>query len=141
MNRGKMTAETFNVTLWCNSTVIGAKKVTLGPWTNTTLTFNWNTTGLIPGENFTLWAQASTVPNEVNTANNILYDGWVFIKMLGDVNGDRIIDIRDVAAISTVYGSHPGNPHWNPEADIAPTYGLIDILDLVTCTSNDEKHY
>jgi hypothetical protein len=141
MNRGNMTTETFNVTLYANSTIIGVKTVTLTAWTNTTLTFSWDTTGLVGGNNLTIWAQASTVPYEINLANNILYDGWVFIKMLGDVNGDRVIDILDVAAISLAYGSHPGNTNWNPEADIAPPYGCIDILDLVTCTKQYGVHY
>jgi hypothetical protein len=141
MNRGNTTTETFNVTLHCNSTVIGVKTVTLSPWTNTTLTFSWNTAGLIPGENFTLGAQANTVPSETNTANNVLYDGSVFIKMLGDVNGDRRIDILDVSAISLAYGSHPSQPKWNPEADIAPPYGFITIVDIVTCTAKYGVHY
>jgi len=137
LNNGTFSTETFNVTLHANSTVIGIKTVTLAPLTNTTLIFNWNTTGLIPGENFTLWAQASTVPGQTNTAHNILYDGSVFIKLLGDINGDRVINIADVAEVAAAYGTHPGNPNWNPEADIAPQYGLINILDIVTCT----KHY
>jgi hypothetical protein len=134
MNNGTFNTETFNVTLHANSTVIGTQTVTLAPQTNTTLTFSWNTTGLIPGENFTLWAQASTVPGQTNTTHNILYDGSVFIKLLGDVNGDRVINIADVTAISHAYGTHPGSPNWNPEADIALPYGLISILDIVTCT-------
>jgi hypothetical protein len=131
---GTTTTETFNVTLYANSTVIEVKPVTLSAQTNTTLMFSWNTTGLIPGENFTLWAQASTVPGQTNTAHNILYDGSVFIKMLGDVNGDGVINIADVTAIAATYGTHWHESNFNPEADIAPPYGLINILDIVTCT-------
>jgi len=141
MNRGNITTETFNVTLHYNNNTVGVKTVTLAPWTNTTLTFYWNTTGLAPGNNLTMWAQASTVPYEINLVNNVLYDGWVFIKMLGDVNGDRVINILDVVAIALAYGSRPSNTNWDPEADIAPPYGFIDILDIVTCTTQYAVHY
>lgn len=135
MNRGNMTQETFNVTLYANSTIIGTETVTLDPWTNITLTFYWNTSDLTPCNNFTIWAEASTVPYEINLENNIYYDGWVKIKMIGDVNGDGQIDVLDIVAITSIYGAHEGDPNWNPEADLAPPWGVIDILDLVTCSS------
>jgi hypothetical protein len=43
---------------------------------NTTLTFNWNTTGM-PRGNYTMKAVASTVLGETNTANNVFIDGEV----------------------------------------------------------------
>lgn len=140
MNRGNMTTETFDVTLHYDSNVIGTQTVTLAPWTNITLTFVWNTTGLTPCNNFTIWAEASPVPYEINLANNVFYDGWVKIKMIGDVNGDGVIDILDIVLITLAYGSHPGDPNWNPDADIAAPWNFIDILDLVTCSSRYGWH-
>jgi hypothetical protein len=140
MNRGNFTTETFNVTLHYDNHTIGVQTVTLGPWSNNTLTFHWNTTGLTPCNNFTIWAEASTVPFELKFDNNVYYDGWVKIKMLGDVNGDGAIDILDVVLVSIAYGSKPGDPNWNPEADVAPAYNLINILDLVTVTSRYGWH-
>jgi len=55
--------------------------------------------------------------------------------MIGDVNGDGQIDVLDIVAITSIYGAHEGDPNWNPEADLAPPWGVIDILDLVTCSS------
>jgi len=135
INRGNMTTETFNITVYANSTKIKEQTVILGPWSNTTLTLYWNTTGLTPCSNFTIWAEASSVPYEINLANNIYYDGWVKIKMVGDVNGDGVIDIRDIVLITIIYGAREGNPNWNPDADVAAPWGVIDILDLVTVTS------
>jgi hypothetical protein len=140
MNRGNMTTETFDVTVHYGTNTLETRTITLSPWTNTTLIFNWNTSGLIPCNNFTIWAEASPVPYEIDPTNNVYYDGWVKIKMLGDVNGDGTIDILDVVAITLAYGSRPGDPNWNPEADLAPAYGKIDILDLVTCTRNYGWH-
>ncbi|MEM3579644.1 MAG: CARDB domain-containing protein [Candidatus Bathyarchaeia archaeon] len=135
MNRGNMTTETFNVTLYAGTIKVGVQTVTLAPWTNTTLTFNWNTSGLTPCSNLTAWAEASPVPYEINLENNIYHDGWVKIKMIGDVNGDGVIDILDIVAITISYSTHEGDPNWNPDADIAPPWGFINILDLVTCSS------
>jgi hypothetical protein len=140
MNRGNFTTETFNVTLHYANNTIGVRTITLGPWSNTTLTFYWNTTGQIPCHNFTIWAEASHVPFELKFDNNVYYDGWVKIKMLGDVNGDGAIDILDVVLVSTAYGSKPGDKNWNPEADVAPAYNVINVLDLVTVTSRYGWH-
>jgi hypothetical protein len=126
-------AETFNVTIYYNSAAIGTQTVvSLPSKQNTTLLFRWNTTGLAVGTNATVSAQATQVPYETDILNNAYTDGYVFIKMIGDVNGDRIIDIFDVTAAGAAYDSHPGDPNWNEDADVAPAYGLIDVFDIVT---------
>ena len=48
----------------------------------------------------------------------------------GDINNDGIVDIMDVVIAALAFGSRPGNPNWNPEADLMAD-GLIDIVDLV----------
>jgi nitrous oxidase accessory protein NosD len=69
--------ENFTVTVYYDSTAIASQNVTnLLPNWNTTLTFYWNTTGMARG-NYTIKAVASTVPSEVNTANNVFIDGEV----------------------------------------------------------------
>jgi hypothetical protein len=140
MNRGNMTTETFNVTAYYDSNPIETKTVTVPPWTNVTLTFYWNTTGLTPCHNFTISARASEVPYELDPSNNVYYDGWVKIKMIGDVNGDGIIDILDVVSMTSIYHHDKNDPDWNPDCDLAPPWGLIDIFDLVTLTSRYKKH-
>jgi len=132
MNRGNMTTETFDVTVYYDNNPIETRSVTLGPWSKTTLTFYWNTSGLMPCNNFTISARASPVPYEINLENNIFVDGWVKIKMRGDVNGNGIVDIYDVVAVASIYGVVEGDPSWNPDCDLAPPWGLINIYDVVT---------
>lgn len=127
--------ETFNVTLYANSTIIGVQTLTLYRGENATLTFSWNTTGLAPCSNFTILAKASLVPFETNVVNNICYNGWIRIKMLGDLNGDNIINIYDVVLAAAAYNSRPGDPNWNSEADVAQPYQHINIFDIVTICS------
>jgi hypothetical protein len=132
----------FNVTVFRNATKISTQSVpNLLPHQNVTLTFLWNTTGLTPGNNFTISAEASHVQYEINFANNRLVDGFVFIKMLGDLDGNRVIDIYDVTAATIAYDSKVGDPLWNEDADLAPPYGIIDIYDVVTIASQYGKTY
>ena len=134
-NEGEV-PEFFNVTVYANTTIIGTREVShIAPGENVTIIFVWNTTGLSPCNNFTIWAEATTVPNKVNVDNNIFTDGYVKIKMLGDLNGDDVIDILDIVLATSCYGSTPGDPNWNPEADLARPWNVIEICDIVTIAS------
>lgn len=57
-------------------------------------------------------------------------------SILGDINGDGMVNIIDIVLIAASYGTTPEDFNWNPHADIAPPYGVIDILDLVTCAAH-----
>jgi len=127
--------ETFNVTPYYDSTAIGTQTVTdLAPGANTTVTFSWNTTGVAPCSNYVIWAEASVVPGETDTADNVYVDGAVKVKLLGDVDGDGIVDIFDALAVRAAYGSTPGEPNWNPEADLNQD-DTIDVYDAITIRS------
>jgi PKD repeat protein len=70
-------AESFNVTAYCNTTIIGRQVVTsLLAGNSQTLTFPWKTIGVAAG-NYTIEAVASTAPGETNTANNALTGGQI----------------------------------------------------------------
>jgi len=56
--------------------------------------------------------------------------------IVGDLNDDRTVNIQDIVLASTKYGSTVGEPNWNPRADVAPPYGKIDILDIVTIVAH-----
>jgi len=78
-NEGTET-ETFNVTTYFDNTAIGTQTVTnLAPNTQTTLTFNWNTTEVALGT-YTIKAEASTVLGEIDTGDNTKIDGTVTIR-------------------------------------------------------------
>jgi ABC-type transport system substrate-binding protein len=60
-----------------------------------------------------------------------------FEVLLGDVDRNGIIDTEDVKIIKLAYGSVPGSPNWNPEADIwgpdGKPDGFINVYDLAMC--------
>jgi len=53
-----------------------------------------------------------------------------FLLHLADVNDDGIVNIVDGVVIGVAFGSRPGDPNWNPIADIVPDK-LINIQDIV----------
>lgn len=132
------TLETFDVTTYYVDTlnvssIIGTQTVfNLPPTHNRTIEMVWNTTGTTTCSNYTIRAVASPVPYELNLTNNALDNGWVFIKITGDINGDGTVNILDVVSASAAYYTCEGDPGWNPEADIAPPCGCIDIYDITT---------
>jgi len=77
-NEGEV-AESFNVTAYYNSSVIGISPVfSLSQGANATVVFVWNTTHVQEGV-YVLNAFASPVPDEVDTADNFYVDGVVTI--------------------------------------------------------------
>ena len=56
-------------------------------------------------------------------------DQWETFWSMGDVNRDGYIDGRDLALINDAYGSTPGDPNWNPDADLNKDL-IVDPLDL-----------
>lgn len=121
--------ETFNVAAYTNSTIIDTTEVTLTSRNFTVITFTWNTTGFALG-NYTISAYAWPVPSETDLADNTYVDGWVIVAILGDVNGDGIVDIFDCVVIALAFGSTPTSPGWNPNADVNGD-NIVDIFDLV----------
>lgn len=123
--------ETFNVTAYYNSNIIGTQTVNnLAPGQTVLLTFNLDTSKLEPYINYTIWAEASPVQDEINTGNNVYINGLIRVKILGDVNGDKIVDLYDLVSIGGAFGAEPGNPTWKPNADINRD-GIVDLYDLV----------
>jgi len=122
-------SETFNVTVYANTTTIETKGISLTSGASATLTFTWNTAGFAKG-NYTIIVYVWPVPYETDTTNNAYINGWVYVAGSGDVNADGIVDIFDCVILALVFGSAPGDPNWNPNTDINGD-GLVDIFDLV----------
>ena len=125
-------AETFNVTAYAKSVVIGTQLiVNLSAASTTTLTFLWNTTGLAH-DNYTLSTYAWPVSAETYTMDNNFTGSSVYVTILGDLNGDLRINIQDLVILALAYGTKPGDQKWNPNADITGdnTVGPSDLAIL-----------
>jgi len=73
--------ETFNVTVYANSSYIDSRNVTLAVEGSETIIFTWNTTGVSLG-NYAMSAYAWPVPGETRTDDNLYSDGVVQIRQL-----------------------------------------------------------
>jgi uncharacterized repeat protein (TIGR01451 family) len=69
-NEGYLT-ETFNLTIYANTTLIHTQNVTLIGRSNDTVSFLWNTTDFTIG-NYTITAYVSPLPGEIDTNDNTL---------------------------------------------------------------------
>lgn len=144
-------SETFDVTLYANTTPIGNITVTdLPNDTFAVFVFVWNTTGFANG-NYTLSAYAWPVPDETNTDNNNFTDGWTMVSIIGDITGplgspDSKVDMRDVGHVAKRFGTDPSKPLWDANDDITgPTIGLpdgkIDMRDIALVARHFGEHY
>jgi len=61
------------------------------------------------------------------------------IRYFADLNGDGTVNIMDIALVARAYGSRPGDPNWNPIADVAEPYGEINIVDIATVAKDYGK--
>jgi len=130
-------SQTFNLTLQYGTKTIGTQTIeNLTVGSTKTLTFTWNTI-VVPAGTHLISAIATTVPGETNTENNIA--ATVIIEtILGDVTGEGKVDIIDIATIAKAYGTYPGHPKWNPNADL-DNNNKIDIIDIAKAAKNYGK--
>jgi hypothetical protein len=146
--------ETFNVSVYVNSTKIGAKAVTLNSGESGVISFTWITAGCVEYSNFTVNAYASIVPEEIDVYDNTFIEqGRVTVVHVGDVDGNGFVDTKDIAKVAGAFGSlrvdDPKDPrygqYWHPtlcwlcphspNADIDGN-GFTDTKDLATTARN-----
>jgi len=60
--------------------------------------------------------------------------------LLGDINGDRKVDGRDIAIVAKAFASYPTHPRWNPRADLNQD-NKIDGRDIAIVAKNFGKTY
>jgi len=60
--------------------------------------------------------------------------------ILGDINGDGIVDLKDLVLMACAYGSTPTSTNWDANADLDGN-GRVDLTDLVTLATHYGQHY
>ena len=139
LNNGEVD-ENVTVTLYYNITanqMIDAQNVTLSPGQNEIVTFVWDTTGVPFCQNYTITAVA-TIPLDDNPADNTLACGPINVRIMGDINGDRKVNLEDVFKVALAFGTVPGDSKWNSDADMNGD-GKINLRDFFTVCLNFGK--
>jgi len=62
---------------------------------------------------------------------------YVESKYVGDINGDRRVDILDISMVAIAFDLHEGDSRYNPDADVNGDT-TIDILDITIVAINFE---
>ena len=127
-------SETFNVTAYLNTTIIGTQMVSLASAEETELLFDNSTVNMTEGK-YNVSATAGPVSGQTNTTDNSLADGLVIVTIPGDLNGDGSVDIYDAIILGKAFNSTPNSPNWNPNADINGD-GSVDIYDAIIMAEN-----
>lgn len=134
--------ESFDVKVYYDNILVAVQSVSELPvGASLNISFTWNTSSLHPCNSYIIKAEASYIQYEYNVTNNVQIDGIVEIRVLGDLDGDGLVDGKDISIISRAYGSYPGHPRWNPDADITGSQYLVpdefvDAKDLALVCRN-----
>ena len=128
--------ETFNVSSYYNNTqLIGTRQVSLlAPSANITVSFAWNTSGVVP-HNYTITGTCSILPYDINVTNNSFNLSNETVRLVGDVNGDGVVNIADVILVENAFGSYPGHPRWNIACDVNAD-GVVNMADITLVLAN-----
>jgi len=139
------TSETFNVKIFYNDNLLTTETITnLSPEEEKIIHFSWNTSGVSEGI-YTIKAEATQVPYEFNTENNIFVDGNVEVRTL----------IQDIALIEMTSNPTAVYPGWiinitvtvRNEGNLSETFILNIYYNMNVITSiqvdqlapNDER--
>jgi hypothetical protein len=138
-------AETFNVTVYANTTSFASRNVALSSGNSTTIMFTWSTTGFAYG-NYTISATAGPVPGETDTANNnYTCPIPVHVSVPGDVSSttpgvcDGVDNVKDIAYIVALSNTKPSSPNWNPNADVNND-GVVNMRDIAIAVAYFNQH-
>jgi parallel beta-helix repeat protein len=80
-------------------------------------------------------------PYVISEENQDNYPLMSRLPIHADINDDGKVNIADLFIVAKAFGSYPGHPKWNPIADVANPYGIIDIVDVFTVATEYGKTF
>ncbi len=139
-NRGWHQSETFDVTIYNGTNLIGTKTVTdLASRAEKLVTITLEGQQSLPGylndssaawpyPTHTIWAKASKVNGEYDTTDNTYGNVTVTVRWTGDANGDGHVNQTDNDIVSDFFGKEFPDPNYNASADFNGD-GIVDDAD------------
>jgi hypothetical protein len=124
-------------------TVLFSYRVNGGPWVNTTMILNEGLqlyeTAISQQQPTALieyFVKAIDNAGNVNTTTTHNY----VVALAGDVNLDHTINVFDILAVKSRWGTTPSSPNWIPEYDINDD-GSINVFDILLIKANWGKSW
>jgi parallel beta-helix repeat protein len=117
----------------------------LVPTAETIVAFNLNTTEMIRGINKTCLLSAG-LPDRIfpfdEYVDDLKNNHYLFKIMITplDLNGDRKVNMVDIAVAAKAFGTEPGNERWNPIADVNED-GVVNTSDISVVVEDFGKSY
>jgi hypothetical protein len=138
-NRGDF-SETFEVTVYYGSEMIGTQTLAnMLPGSRAVLTFVWDTTGVSTGY-YIITATREGEVGEMFLAMGSSENGTtVYVGVPGDVNGDHVVDMRDIGEICTAFATVLGSSSYVANYDIVDD-GRVDMRDIGIACNNFGKN-
>ncbi|MEM3694976.1 MAG: right-handed parallel beta-helix repeat-containing protein [Candidatus Bathyarchaeia archaeon] len=126
--------ETFNITIYANTSVIETCELTIRSGAVTILTFTWNTSGFVKGS-YTLRAYTEPIQGETDKHDNAFEYGFVLVTIAGDVTGEIWVDMLDISILIDKFMSSPTHPLWDPNCDVNDDQS-VDMADISIAIDN-----
>ncbi|MEM3458409.1 MAG: NosD domain-containing protein [Candidatus Bathyarchaeia archaeon] len=130
INQGDF-VETFNLTVYANTTVIGTETITDLPIrTSATFSFTWNTAGFTTS-NYIISAYATPIQDETDAGDNIYVDGTVTIEEIDVIHDIAISNITfskqnpSVNETIFVYVTVENRGNFTETFDVSLNYTLL----------------
>lgn len=123
-NQGDYT-ETFDLTVYANTTLIALQVVALHNGTSQSVTFTWYTEGFAKGR-YTISANCTLLEGEIDVLDNSFTLGVVKVTIPGDIDGDFFVNIKDATLVGFYWLQH--SPPAPANIDINGD-GIINIKD------------
>lgn len=116
---------------------IGNQTLTLYPLTSGSAFINWTETSTWPKGTYDFKITINVYADDT-LIYNVTFPITFNITIVGDVNGDGKVDMRDIGVIARAFGSNLNNPRYNPSADIDGDH-RIDMRDMAKVARNFGK--
>lgn len=87
---------------------------------------------------YSFWMDSSLSTQNVAPGSNCTV--LTVSPLVGDVNGDFRVDIRDIAVAAKAFGTVSGDSRWNPAADVNRD-GKVDLRDVALIAKNFGQHW
>jgi len=111
---------------------------TLGYEASQTLEGTFNVTITLPNQNIRVGNYTTLYASTMYSGLQAFAYASFEVILLGDINGDKIVDIFDAVLLSKASGSRPGSPNWDPRCDLNNDT-IVDIFDAVLLAANAGK--